>query len=85
MISCYLKNYLSNNINDQISTINKFNVKIHLINDLKINLLINNDVFIAQRVKFNLIIQSVELNSCQNLIASIDIIIEKKINLKRII
>ena len=85
IINCYFDNYLSNNINDQISIINKFDVEIHLINDLKINLLIDNNVFIAQRVKIDLITQSVQLSNCQNLVALIDIIFKKNSNLKYII
>ena len=85
VINCYFDNYLSNSINDRVSTIDKFDVKIHLINDLKINLFFDNDVFIAQRVKIDLIIQNVQLNNCQNLVASIDTITRKNSNLKRII
>ena len=85
LINCYFDDYLSNSINDWISTTNKFDVEIHLINNLKINLLIDNDVFIAQRVKIDLITQSVQLSNCQNLVASIDTIIKKNSNLKRII
>ena len=48
-------------------------------------MLIDNDVFIAQRVKIDLITQSVQLSNCQNLVASIDTIIKKNSNLKRII
>ena len=83
VMSCYINNYLSSN--NRISIINKFEVKVHLINDLKTNLLINNNVFIVQRVKINLITQSVQLNNCQNLIALIDTITKKHLSLKRII
>ena len=85
VINCYFDNYLSNSINDRVSTIDKFDAKIHLINDLKINLLFDNNVFIAQRVKINLITQIVQLSNCQNLVASIDTITRKNSNLKRII
>ena len=83
VINCYMNDYLSNN--NRISITNKFEVEIYLINDLKINLLINNDVFIVQRVKIDLISQNVQLSNCQNLVASIDTIIKKNSNLKRII
>ena len=85
VINYYFDDYLSNNINDRVSTIDKFDAKIHLINDLKINLLFDNNVFIAQRVKINLITQIVQLSNCQNLVASIDTITRKNSNLKRII
>ena len=83
VMSCYMNDYLSNN--NRISTTSKFEVEFHLIKDLKTNLLIDNDVLIAQRVKIDLISQSVQLNNCQNLVASIDTITRKNSNLKRII
>ena len=64
VINCYFDNYLSNSINDRVSTIDKFDAKIHLINDLKINLFFDHDVFIAQRVKIDLITQNVQLSNC---------------------
>ena len=83
VISYYIDDYLSNN--NQMFITNKFEVKIHLVDDLKTNLFIDNNVFIAQRVKINLITQSVQLNNCQNLVALINTIIKKKIDFKRTI
>ena len=57
MMSYYINDYLSNN--NQILITNKFDVEIHFVDDLKTNLLINNNMFIAQRVKIDLIIQNV--------------------------
>ena len=42
-------------------------------------------MFIAQHVKIDLIIQNVQLNNCQNFIASINTIIKKNSNFKRTI
>ena len=83
VMSYYIDNYLSNN--NQMSITNKFDVEIHFVNDLKTNLFIDNNVFIVQRVKIDLIIQNVQLNSCQNLVASINTIIKKKFDFKRTI
>ena len=83
VMSCYIDDYLSNN--NRISITNKFEIEVYLINNLKTNLFINNDVFIAQRVKINLITQSVQMNNCQSLVVSIDTIIKKKFDLKRTI
>ena len=57
VISYYINDYLLSN--NRILITNKFEIEIHLINNLKTNLLIDNDVFIAQRVKIDLITQSV--------------------------
>ena len=62
VMNCYINDYLSNN--NRMLITNKFDVEIHFVNDLKINLFIDNDVFIAQRVKINLITQSVQLSNC---------------------
>ena len=83
IINCYINVYLSNN--NQISITNKFDVEIHFVDDLKINLFIDNNVFIAQRVKIDLITQNVQLSNNQNFIALINIIIRENSNLKRII
>ena len=46
--------YFDNQLIDKIAIIDKFQIEIHLIDDLKINILIDNDAFIAQQVKLNL-------------------------------
>ena len=68
-----------------MSITNKFDVEIHFVNDLKTNLLIDNDVFIAQRVKIDLITQNIQLSNCQNLVVSIDTMIKKNSDFKRTI
>ena len=83
VISCYINDYLSNN--NRMSITNKFDVEIHFVNDLKTNLLIDNDVFIAQRVKIDLITQNIQLSNCQNLVVSIDTMIKKNSDFKRTI
>ena len=83
VINCYFDDYLSNN--NRISITNKFDIEIHFVDDLKTNLLVDNDVLNAQNAKIDLITQIVHLNNCQNLVALIDIIIKKNSSLKRII
>ena len=83
VINCYFDDYLSNN--NRISITNKFDIEIHFVDDLKTNLLVDNDVLNAQNAKIDLITQIVHLSNCQNLVASIDIIIKKNSSLKRII
>ena len=72
----FMNDYIEQN-DKQLSIIDKFSMKIHIIDDLKINLLLNNDVFSAQRVSININIQIVTLISCNNLIISINIMIKK--------
>ena len=45
VMNCYIDDYLSNN--NRMSITNKFDVEIHLVNDLKTNLFIDNNVFIS--------------------------------------
>ena len=56
-----------------------------MIDDLKINILIDNDVFTTQQVKLNLTQQIVQLNNCQNLVAFINVLTRQEIEMKRII
>ena len=46
--------YFDDQLIDKIVAIDKFQIEIHLIDDLKINIFIDNDVFIAQQIKLNL-------------------------------
>ena len=58
----------------KILTTNRFFVKIHIVDELKINLLINNNVFNAQRISLNLKTQITTLVNCRNFQILIDII-----------
>ena len=77
--------YLDDQLVDKIATIDKFQIEIHLIDDLKINILIDNDILTTQQVKLNLAQQIVQLNSCQNLVAFINVLIRQEAEVKRII
>ena len=77
--------YFDDQLIDKIVVIDKFQIEIHLIDDLKINIFIDNDVFTAQQVKLNLTQQIVQLNSCQNFVVLINVLTRQKIEIKRII
>ena len=77
--------YLDDQLADKIAIIDKFQIEVHLIDDLKINILIDNDVFTTQQVKLNLAQQTVQLNNCQNLVALINVLTRQEIEVKRII
>lgn len=50
-------------------------VKAHLINNLKINILINNNVLVLQKIKFNFINEKIIIDIYQNLVINIEIVI----------
>ena len=77
--------YFDDQLVDKIVAIDKFQIEIHLIDDLKINIFIDNDVFIVQQVKLNLTQQIVQLDNCQNFVAFINVLIRQKTEIKRII
>ena len=77
--------YFDDQLIDKIVVIDKFQIEIHLIDDLKINIFIDNDVFIVQQIKLNLTQQIVQLNNCQNFVAFINVLSKQKIKIKRII
>jgi hypothetical protein len=77
--------YFDDQLIDKIVVIDKFQIEIHLIDDLKINIFIDNDVFIDQQIKLNLTQQTIQLNNCQNFVAFIDVLTKQKVELKRII
>ena len=77
--------YHDDQLIDKIDVIDKFQIEIHLIDDLKINILIDNDVLIAQQIKLNLAQQIVQLDSCQNHVVLINVLVKQKIEVKRII
>ena len=67
------------------SATNRFSAEIHIVDELKINLLIDNDVFNAQRVSLDLKIQIATLISCSNLEIFIDITAKKNADQRRTI
>ena len=77
--------YFDDQLIDKIAIIDKFQIEVHLIDDLKINIFIDNNAFIVQQIKLNLAQQTVQLNSCQNLVAFINVLIKQEVEMKRII
>ena len=77
--------YLDNQLINKIVVIDKFQIEIHLIDDLKINIFIDNDVFIVQQIKLNLAQQIVQLDNCQNFVVFINVLTRQKTEIKRII
>ena len=64
---------------------NRFFVEIHIVDELKINLLIDNNVFNAQQTLLNLKTQITTLINCRNFEIFINIIAKKNVDQKRII
>ena len=82
IVDVFMNDYIKQN-DKQLSTIERFSIKIHIIENLKINLLLSNDVFNAQRASININIQIVTLIKCNNLIIFINIMIKKNVDQKR--
>ena len=77
--------YANGELFDNISTIAKMIMKTHLIDNLKVNMLINNDVFMLQKIKFNFINEKMIIDICQNFVIKIEIVIKKDFEIRRII
>ena len=67
------------------STTNRFLIEIHIVDELKINFFINNNVLNAQQILLNLKTQITTLTNCRNLEIFINIIAKKNVDQKRII
>ena len=65
--------YVNDVIND-ITRITCFTMKMHLINDLKINILLETNIMTSQEMTMNLKTRIVKLGKCQRLQISIDVI-----------
>ena len=75
-------------MNDKVNHINhiaKFSTEIHLVDDLKTNLLINTNVMKTQKTKLDLKKSILTIEFCKNLVTSIDTIARLVSNTKRII
>ena len=77
--------YFDDQLIDKTTIIDKFNIEVHLIENLKINIFVDNDILIVQHVKLNLIQETIKLNNCQKFFVFINVLIKKKVELKRII
>ena len=77
--------YFDDQLIDKTTIIDKFDIEVHLVENLKINIFVDNDVLIVQHVKLNLTQQTMQLNNCQNFVVFINVLTRKKVELKRII
>ena len=67
------------------SATNRFSIEIHIVDELKINLLIDNDVLNVQRMSLDLKFQTTILANCHDFKVFIDIIAKKNFDQRRII
>ena len=74
-----------NNVDIKQSIIDKFSAEIHIIDDLKANLFIENDVLNAQKTTINLKKQTTILINCRHFVMFIDIVTKKDVDQKRIV
>ena len=81
MITIYANDELFNDI----LIIAKMIIKIHLIDNLKINMLIDNNVLMSQKIKFDFVNDKIIINVYQNLAIKIKIVIKKDFEICRII
>ena len=78
-------------MSNKFLTIIKTIMKTHLVDNLKINIFIKNNVLISQKIKFDLINNEITIGSCQNLTIKIEIVVKNNfkvrqtIHIKRII
>lgn len=79
LMTAYVKKYLSNNT---VVTI-RFQREIHLIDDLKIKMLIDINIMSSEKIQLNLSNQTMRIDSCQNVTIKIYVIACQKSNLMR--
>ena len=84
VVDLFINNHVVKN-EIKISTTNRFLIEIHIVDELKINLFIDNDVFNAQKTLLNLKTQLTTLINCRNFEIFINIIAKKNVDQKRII
>ena len=78
--------YVNNKLFNNILIIAKIIIKkTLLIDNLKINILINNNVFVSQKIKFDFINEKMIIDVYQNLVIKIEIVIKKDFEIYRII
>ena len=77
--------YIEGELLDESSIIAKMIMKIYLIDNLKANIFIDNNVFISQKIKLDLINNKIIIEIYQNLAIKIDIVIKENFNIRRII
>ena len=76
--------YVNDVINDIIRII-YFTMKIHFMNDLKINIFFETNIMTSQEITMNLKTRIIKLEKCQELQISIDVIARTQFHFKRII
>ena len=83
VVNLFVNNYIKKKKKQSI--IDRFSIKIYIVDNFKINLLLNNNVFEVQRTLININNQIIILINCRNLIISINIIVKKNVNQKHTI
>ena len=79
IVDVYINGYIKKN-DKQLSITNKFSIEIYIVDNFKINLLLNNNVFKAQRTAININVQTITLINCNNLIVLINTTIKKNVD-----
>ena len=77
--------YIDDELFNDISTIAKMIIKARLIDNLKINMLINNDVLVFLKIKFDFIDGKIIIDVYQDLVVKIKIVIKFFFKIYRII
>ena len=85
VVSLYVDDYIVDQIDEKRFAIVKIQIEFHIVDDLKINILIENDVFRAQRITLNLKKQTIILINCRNFIIFINVTTKKNVDQKRIV
>ena len=79
VVSLYVDDYIVDQIDEKRFAIVKIQIEFHIVDDLRINILIENDVFRAQRITLNLKKQTIILINCRNFIIFINVTTKKLI------
>ncbi len=80
-----MNNFIKETLLNDTSAITFFQREFHLMNDLKMKMLIDIDILSSKRIQINLNDRILQINSCQDIIIKINIVTWKKANLKRIV
>ena len=80
-----MNDFIKETLLNDTSAIAFFQREVHLINNLKMKMLIDIDILSSKRIQINLNDKILQINSCQDIIIKINIITWKKANLKRIV
>jgi len=80
-----MNDFIKGTLPDGTPAIASFQREVHLMNDLKVKMLIDVDILSPERIQINLNDRTLQIDSCQGITAKIDIVTRKEANLKRIV